>query len=85
MKMYHVLIPHYVQKKLQKIPRTWQVRIIKKLEYLAIDPYQGKKLQGEHEGKYSVRIWPYRVLYSIDSGMLIIQVLDLGHRKDIYR
>ncbi|MGP6174284.1 type II toxin-antitoxin system RelE family toxin [Corynebacterium sp. A21] len=43
-----------------------------------------KKLQGG-EGEYRLRVGSYRVIYDINDGELIILVLHLGHRKDIYR
>jgi len=29
---------------------------------LAVDPYIGKKLHGEYEGQYTLRVWPYRII-----------------------
>ena len=41
---------------------------------------------GQYEGTLaSLRAWPFRIMYSIDSHRIIVEVLDLGHRKDIYK
>ena len=59
-------------------------RITLSLQKLSQNPYAGKKLQGKLEGTYSLRIWPYRILYEFMDDNNII-VTDIGQRKDIYR
>jgi mRNA interferase RelE/StbE len=54
------------------------------LAKLSQDPYLGKKLKGELEGQYSIKIWPYRILYYITPTKDIV-VTDIRHRKDVYR
>ncbi|MEK7573734.1 MAG: type II toxin-antitoxin system RelE/ParE family toxin [Patescibacteria group bacterium] len=51
---------------------------------LTINPYAGKKLEGEFEGQYSIRTWPYRIVYYISKDKNVI-ITDIGHRKEIYR
>jgi mRNA interferase RelE/StbE len=53
---------------------------------LADDPYPpgSKKLQGE-ANLYRVRVGDYRVLYRIEDERLIVLVVNIGHRRDIYR
>ena len=45
---------------------------------------QGRKL-GEYEDVYRVRVGRYRILYSVADRKLVIIILKVGHRKDIYR
>ena len=52
---------------------------------LALDPFQGKKLKGELRGQYSIRVWPYRIIYQIYKKELIITIIDVGHRQGVYR
>lgn len=48
------------------------------------NPFAGKKLTGKLEGQYSLRLWPYRIVYVVTSGKYAI-ITDIGHRKDVYR
>ncbi|MGW7295515.1 type II toxin-antitoxin system RelE family toxin [Streptomyces xiamenensis] len=43
-----------------------------------------KKLSG-HEGLYRLRVGAYRVAYSVDNGELVILVVKVGHRREVYR
>ncbi len=54
------------------------------LAKLSQDPYLGKKLKGEFAGQYSLRIWPYRIVYYISPKRDVV-ITDIGHRRDIYR
>jgi mRNA interferase RelE/StbE len=49
------------------------------------NPFSGKKLAGEFEDFYSVRVWPYRVIYTIVKKELVVLVVDIAHRKEAYR
>jgi mRNA-degrading endonuclease RelE of RelBE toxin-antitoxin system len=48
------------------------------------NPLAGKKLIGKLEGQYSLRIWPYRIVYFINQEKDVI-ITDIRHRKDVYR
>lgn len=72
-------------KSLKKIPKNWQKRIDKAIEGLISDPYQGKKLQGELKGLFSLRIWPYRVIYTVQKRIVTVVILDIGHRQNVYK
>jgi len=53
---------------------------------LAEDPHQGKLLTGKLSGIYSARITRrFRILYSVSEKEGVVVILDVGHRKDIYR
>jgi mRNA interferase RelE/StbE len=55
------------------------------MDLLAVDPRPpaAQKLVGRDE--WRVRTGDYRVLYRIDDGVVIVVVVDLGHRREIYR
>ena len=59
-------------------------RILGAKSKLETNPTIGKKLTGKFEGQYSLRIWPYRIVYFINLKKDVI-ITDIGHRKDIYR
>ncbi len=82
--MYKVQVERKAQKKLAKIPSPYYVNIKTAILNLANNPRpQGcKKLKGR-DG-YRIRVADYRVIYEIHDDVLLVQVIDLGHRKDIY-
>jgi len=70
-------------KKLQKLDRITQTRIIEKIDEAASDPFLvAKRLAGVN--LYSIRVGDYRVIASIEKNKMIIFVIDLGHRSKIY-
>lgn len=83
--MFVVIIKKRAQKQLRKISRTDHQKIIRALRDLEVNPYTGKKLEGEQLGRWSVRVWPYRIIYSIKNSILTVEVLAIGHRKDVYK
>lgn len=83
-KMYKVQVERKAQKKLAKIPAPYYTNIKTAILNLGNNPRpQGcKKLKGR-DG-YRIRVADYRVIYEIHDNVLLVQVIDLGHRKDIY-
>lgn len=54
-------------------------------EVILKNPFSGKKLSGELPNQYSMRAWPFRIIYEIRKKELVILVLRIRHRKDAYR
>ena len=73
--------------KLGKKDRALMVRIDRALLSLADNPTppNSKHLVGEVANLYRLRVGDYRIIYQVDSGKLIILVVHVGHRKDVYR
>ncbi len=65
--------------------RALYERIVHVFDELRLDPFLGKPLKGELKGRYSYRIGNYRIIYRIEHDRLIIIIIDIGHRRDIYR
>lgn len=76
------------QKSFLKLDQTIQKRIIHFLEGQILstqDPYrQGKALKGKMKNLWRYRISDYRVICKIDNQKLVILVVDVGHRREIY-
>ena len=53
-------------------------------EVIAKDPYAGKKLTGKYSGLFSYRFSDYRIIYEIIQEKLLVVVLRIRHRKDVY-
>lgn len=61
------------------------LRLITAIEILKTRPYEGKALKGRLLGDYSLRVGNYRVIYTVYKNKLVVYIIDLGHRKDIYK
>ena len=48
-------------------------------------PVNCKQLVGEDPPLYRVRVGDYRILYHVDGDVLVVLVVHIGHRKDVYR
>ena len=81
---YQVVVPDRVKKELNRIDSRYRARIIAVLASLESDPHLGKKLEGEHRGERSCRVWPYRVIYRIKPHKREILIVKIGHRQGVY-
>jgi mRNA interferase RelE/StbE len=72
-------------KQLSFSDRDHFVRIRNIIASLQKDPFQGKALKHTLKGSYSLRAGVYRIIYTVDHKIITVYVLDIGHRKDIYR
>ncbi|MCX4971373.1 MULTISPECIES: type II toxin-antitoxin system RelE/ParE family toxin [unclassified Streptomyces] len=76
------------RRQLRTVDQTTALLILHALSRLGDDPYRDdadvKKLSG-HDDLYRLRVGTYRIAYTIDDGKLIILVVEVGHRRDIYR
>ena len=76
--------PRFI-KDLGKLDAAIKRRILKETSELADDPYAGKALKGELSGLFSLRIGDYGAIYWINEKEGIVWLVDVGHRKKIYR
>jgi mRNA interferase RelE/StbE len=82
---YTVEILRAAQTQLAKIAKQDRGRIIAAIRSLANvpRPHGCKKLSGR--SAWRIRVGTYRVLYEIHDDRLVVVVITLGHRKDVYR
>ncbi|MBT7165070.1 MAG: type II toxin-antitoxin system RelE/ParE family toxin [Victivallales bacterium] len=82
---YAVLIERRAQRVLAKIAQPQRDRIIAAIQRLGDEPRPAgvKKLSGREA--WRIRVGAYRVLYEIRDSQLIVLVVDVGHRRGIYR
>ncbi len=73
-------------KELKKLPRLGVKRVLQAVENLSIDPRPpgSRKLFGAKR-TYRIKVGVYRVIYAVESDILVIEVIKVGHRKDVYR
>lgn len=82
---FHLLIKPRAEKELTKLPGKDRQRVLGVIAQLHTNPYIGKKLEGDFRGYYSLRAWPYRIIYGVMREKLIIVVIRIGHRQGVYR
>ncbi|MGW4694317.1 type II toxin-antitoxin system RelE family toxin [Kitasatospora cineracea] len=82
--------PH-AQRDLLKIPRPDALRILHRLTELqkALDEgdlsaFDIKALQG-HNSRWRLRVGDYRVVYTVEDGRLVVWVMTVGNRREVYR
>ena len=82
---YEILFKESVYKDLQAIPKTDLRKILSRIERLADDPRPAgsQKLTGAE--LYRVRQGVYRIVYSIHDLTVVIHVVKVGHRQEVYR
>lgn len=82
--MYKVYLNEKPESFLKKLDNKERERITKKLTELETNPQQGKPLTGPLTGLWSLRIGDYRAIYQIKDKELLVLVLKISHRKNIY-
>ena len=70
---------------LGRLEKKDQIRIYAAIELLGDNPRPPLAVKIKGGDYFRVRVGDYRILYSIDSGRLIILIIDIGHRREIYR
>jgi mRNA interferase RelE/StbE len=82
---YIVKLKDSAEKELDRIPQKNHDRIVKSLLSLSSHPLpiNTQKLRGR-DG-YRIRVGNYRILYTVDHQESAIEILAIGHRKDVYR
>jgi len=81
---YEIIFTDTSRKQFKKLEKNLQERIIKALERIRIRPEAHvKKLVGD--SGYRLRVGEYRVIIDIYKDRLIILVIKIGHRKNIYK
>lgn len=85
MASYSVVIKRSAAKELEAIPKKDREKLVAKIQGLATEPRPAgsEKLAGND--KYRVRHGDYRVLYEIDDGAVVITVIRVAHRREVYR
>ena len=86
--MYSVEFLKEAVDELSHIDPIWQKRILNKIKILSADPKilanNIKKLKGKYREYYRLRVGDYRVVYSQENDRLVIIIIRIGHRREIY-
>jgi len=86
MARYRVEIARSAEKQLRRLRAADRRRVARAMVALAGEPFPAgfRKLSG-YDDVFRIRVGVYRVLYSVSGRTLVIIILKIGHRKDVYR
>lgn len=83
---YTVQITPAAERQLAKLDRRIRARLMEAIDNLAANPRPAgvKKLVGE-QNAWRIRVGDYRIVYEIHDRRLLVLIIGLGHRGDVYR
>lgn len=74
------------RRELRKLSSVARKRVLEKIDSLADNPFpHGYTEMKGSQNYYRVRVGNYRVIYTVEHGELLILVVSIGHRREIYR
>ena len=85
MNRYTVVVTQTAEKELHKLPLRTIEKVVMLLKSLEENPRPAgcKKLKG-YRNLWRIRVGDYRIIYAIEEVVLLVDVREIGHRKDIY-
>jgi len=83
--MYQIELSKPANNHLQKIESRYRILISRSIDELQQQPRLGVPLHGELKGFWKLRVSHYRIIYQIIDSRLIIYVIDIDHRRQVYR
>jgi mRNA interferase RelE/StbE len=86
MERYELVYLPSIQKDLRKLPKAIVRKILARAEKLRDTPFprDSVKLTG-YDNRYRLRQGDYRILYSVDGARILVTVVQIGHRREIYK
>ena len=85
MKTYKVRLERKAQKNLAKVPEPYYSNIKTAILDLGKNPRPLGFIKLKGRDAFRIREANYRIIYEIQDAILLVDVIDLGHRKDIYK
>ncbi|UCC41891.1 MAG: type II toxin-antitoxin system RelE/ParE family toxin [Candidatus Aminicenantes bacterium] len=85
LKNYIIKYTREAKKRIEKLDPSVKQIIKKAIDSLSLNPYRGKPLAYELAGLYSLRTSDYRIIYRVKEKELIIIIITVGHRREIYK
>jgi mRNA interferase RelE/StbE len=83
---YRIEFSPTAESQFKKLPKEVQTRLKHRIDTLAENPFpRGVKKLSAEENFYRLRIGDYRIIYQVKGKALLILILKLGHRKNVYR
>jgi mRNA interferase RelE/StbE len=83
---YRIQIAPAAERVLSKLDRATAARLLRAIASLSVDPRPaGTRALTGHPGALRRRVGDYRIIYRVQDAELVVLVLELGHRREIYR
>lgn len=82
---YTVLVERYAQKQIMKLDKKIIPVIKTAIAELADNPRPNGYIKLKGEEAYRIRVGDYRVIYEISDNIILVTVVSVGHRKDVYK
>jgi mRNA interferase RelE/StbE len=83
---WRVVVLAPARREFDRLPISVAAAVLETLDAIAGNPRRlGRPLMLEHEGRFSARRGPYRIIYELDEHDHRVRILAIGHRRDIYR
>ena len=82
---YRALYTQEAAKQIRGLDKSVKKRVEQAILRLCSQPESGKRLKGVLAGRWSYRVGDWRILYKIQKYELLILILTVGHRREVYR
>ncbi|MEI7901699.1 MAG: type II toxin-antitoxin system RelE/ParE family toxin [bacterium] len=85
MASYSVLVKRSVYKTLSALSKADVKRLTDAMRRLADDPHPPQSKRLTNDERYRLRVGDYRILYTVENEVLVVTVVKVGHRREVYR
>lgn len=82
---YNLRIKRSAEKELKALPKANLSRIVDKIQSLTEDPRPPGHQKMSGHSQYRIRQGDYRILYTIDDTDRVVEIVKIGHRREVYR
>lgn len=82
--MYRIAYTEEAKKRIEKLEEGLKLKVREAVEAIARNPYLGKPLTRELRGRWSYRFSDYRIIYEIYQKEIVVLILTVGHRREVY-
>ena len=82
--MHEAIIEPPAERFILQLRKEEQIKLLDAIEQLENNPRLGKELVGRLQGLRSLRMDSYRIIYKVEDLKLLVLVLRIGHRENIY-
>ena len=85
MARYELVYLPSIARDLRGLPKADIRKLLAKAESLRENPYPSASIKLAGQDRYRIRQGDYRILYRVDDRLVIVSIVKIGHRKDVYR
>ena len=82
---YKIRILPSAEKEIRSLERVHRIRVVRAIKKLARDPRPPGCQKLSREDHFRIRVGMYRIVYRIEGDLLIVEIIKVGHRREVYR